>query len=123
MKTTAVAAVAALAAIAVACAGCESTGRGEQAAAIENIALLMGPGKSFPATVSVAASRCKLMPKTLPGGTVRCTSVRSGDRVIVDVIPGDGVFSIRLVESDVSVREYNAMVDGLRREIEKEAAK
>lgn len=86
---------------------------------VENIAVRLAPGRSFEGCVVTAAARRRWLAQTLPNGTIRCTLRQRSNLVVVDVVPGDGdkSFSVRPVESNISVRKYDKWVNNLCRDI------
>lgn len=95
--------------------GCESTDVPIQA---ENVSVILAPGHTLPAAVASAAARRGWLPQNQADGTIRCTFRKRDYLVVVDVVPNDKQsFSIRLVESNVSVRKYNQWVNNLVHDI------
>lgn len=95
--------------------GCVSTEVPIQA---ENVSVILAPGHTLPAAVVSAAVRRRWLPQELEDGTIRCTFQKRDNLVVVDVIPNDKkAFSVRLVQSNVSVRKYNQWVNNLVHDI------
>ena len=119
MKIKKLFAVALCAAIGCVLVGCNSTAvDGYAPAQIENVTVTLAPGRTLASAVTAAAARRGWLPHAQANGTIRCTLSQREHLVVVDVVPnGDQSFSIRLVQSNISVRKYNQWVNNLSREI------
>ena len=84
---------------------------------IVNVSYTLGAGKTFSDAVNSAAVFRRWVPRTLDNGTIRCTLEQRQHRVVVDVVPSNGAFSIICVESNIPNRKYNQWANNLCREI------
>ena len=89
----------------------------------KDVAYTLAAGKTFNEVVNVAAARRRWLPQSLENGSVRCIYEQRAHRVVVDVVPGSGSFSIVFVESNIPDAKYNQWVNNLCREIVARAAK
>ena len=95
--------------------GCASTEVPIQA---ENVSVILAPGHTLPVAIAAAAARRGWLPQKQEDGTIRCTFQKRDNLVVVDVVPNDKQsFSIRRVQSNVSVRKYNQWVNNLVHDI------
>lgn len=104
--------------------GCGTMRAEEEPIPMENIQVSHVGGKPLAAAVQEAAARRRWMTNAIGEGTIRCTIIQRDWRVVVDVVLlSDDAFSIRPVESNLTVRKYNQWVTNLCREIVARAAR
>lgn len=84
---------------------------------IVNVSYTLAAGRTFSEAVNSAAVFRRWTPRTLDNGTIRCTLEQRQHRVVVDVVPANGTFSIICVESNIPNRKYDQWANNLCREI------
>jgi len=84
----------------------------------ENVSVILAPGHTLPAAIASATARRGWLPQKQEDGTIRCTFQKRDSLVVVDVVlNSEQSFSVRLVQSNVSVRKYNQWVNNLVHDI------
>ena len=84
---------------------------------ITNVSYTLAAGRTFNEAVNSAAVFRRWIPRLLENGTTRCTLEQRKHRVVVDVVPSNGTFSIICVESNIPNKKYNQWANNLCREI------